>query len=210
MVAYAAVCGRPAFLGPPPAVIVAQASDPPPPPRSLRRDLPPEGEGAILQALAKDPADRFDDAEAAPASESPGAGQETDRVTSSAPAGPSWWLVAGLGAATLGAAAGATLFWRDAAELDEESTRLEDSTVPTSEEQQAVLAAARSKAEEAAGSRTWALVLGGAAAVSAGLLVWALVPLHAEQEAGARSRQAPTLRPVLAPGGAGWALEGSF
>ena len=64
MVAYAAVCGHAAFQGPAHAIVVAQASDPPPPPSMHRPDLPPGGEAAILRVLAKDPAARFDTAEA--------------------------------------------------------------------------------------------------------------------------------------------------
>jgi len=59
MVAYAMVCGRPAYTGHPHAVIFSHVTDTPRPPRELRPDLPPEAAAAILRALAKEPEDRF-------------------------------------------------------------------------------------------------------------------------------------------------------
>ena len=62
MVAYAMVCGRPAFVGPSQVVIIHQATEPPPPPRPIRPDLPVEAESALLRALAKQPSQRFESA----------------------------------------------------------------------------------------------------------------------------------------------------
>jgi serine/threonine-protein kinase len=62
---YEMVTGRPPFqadslMG----VVVKHITEPPPPPRQLNPDLPEALESAILTALAKAPADRFQTAEA--------------------------------------------------------------------------------------------------------------------------------------------------
>ncbi len=60
---YFALCGRPPFEGDTPIAIgFAQVHEAPRPPRELRAEIPVELEGAILQALNKDPAKRFNDA----------------------------------------------------------------------------------------------------------------------------------------------------
>jgi serine/threonine-protein kinase len=57
--AYHLVTGRPPFAGDNPIAIgFAHISEPPVAPRQLRKDVPAALEGAILAALAKDPADR--------------------------------------------------------------------------------------------------------------------------------------------------------
>jgi serine/threonine-protein kinase len=64
-VAYYLLTGRAPFLGPTAmAVMIAVARDPVTPPSRLRRGLPPDLEQVVLCCLAKEPADRFPDAEA--------------------------------------------------------------------------------------------------------------------------------------------------
>ena len=61
---YHMLCGRPPFTGDNPiAVSLAHAQDPVPPPTTLRPELSPAWEGYLLKALAKDPGDRFSDAQ---------------------------------------------------------------------------------------------------------------------------------------------------
>jgi eukaryotic-like serine/threonine-protein kinase len=58
-VAYEMLAGQPPFTGATPQAVVArQAQQPPPRVGVLRPDLPPHVEAVLLQALAKDPADR--------------------------------------------------------------------------------------------------------------------------------------------------------
>ncbi len=59
MVAYAMVCGEPAYKGNPTAVAMAHVLRTPAPPRSRRPDLPVGAEQAILRCLEKDPEHRF-------------------------------------------------------------------------------------------------------------------------------------------------------
>jgi serine/threonine-protein kinase len=63
-VAYALLTGRPPFDAPTAAeVMIAQVRDTVVPPSSLRPGVPADLERAVLRCLAKDPADRFPDAE---------------------------------------------------------------------------------------------------------------------------------------------------
>ncbi|HYF66349.1 MAG TPA: serine/threonine-protein kinase, partial [Herpetosiphonaceae bacterium] len=57
---YELLTGRLPFDDPDPlAVAMQQMTEPPPPPRQIAPDLPPEVEGVILRALAKEPAGRY-------------------------------------------------------------------------------------------------------------------------------------------------------
>ena len=63
-VAYALLTGRPPFDDDDPmAVMMAHARDPVVPPSQLRPDIPEDLERVVLRCLAKDPAERFPDAE---------------------------------------------------------------------------------------------------------------------------------------------------
>jgi serine/threonine protein kinase len=63
MVVYRLVTGRVAFIATSILELIRlQIQEPPPPPRALRPDLPEPAEAAILCALEKDPAKRFDSA----------------------------------------------------------------------------------------------------------------------------------------------------
>src|SRR5262249_36975914 len=63
-VAYALLPGRPPFDDDDPmAVMMAHARDPVIPPSQLRPDIPEDLERVVLRCLAKDPAERFPDAE---------------------------------------------------------------------------------------------------------------------------------------------------
>jgi serine/threonine-protein kinase len=63
-VAYFLLTGRPPFQGKSPmAVMIAHARDPAIPPSRLRTDVPDDLERVVLRCLAKDPADRYPDAE---------------------------------------------------------------------------------------------------------------------------------------------------
>jgi serine/threonine-protein kinase len=63
VLAYEMITGRPPFTHPKAAeVLLRHVRDRPPPPGTIRRDLPPAAEAAILKGLEKDPAARFDDA----------------------------------------------------------------------------------------------------------------------------------------------------
>ncbi|MCA9873993.1 MAG: serine/threonine protein kinase [Anaerolineales bacterium] len=59
VVAYRLLTGRVPFAGSTSATLYAHEYKPVPPPRSLRPDLPPAAEAALLKMLAKTPADRF-------------------------------------------------------------------------------------------------------------------------------------------------------
>jgi len=77
---YEMVTGRPPFqadslMG----VVVKHITEPPPPPRQFNPDLPKALENAILMALAKDPASRFQTAEAMVAAVVRGAGPVMER-----------------------------------------------------------------------------------------------------------------------------------
>ena len=79
---YEMVTGRPPFkadslMG----VVVKHITEPPPPPRQFNPDLPEALESVILKALAKDPASRFQTAEAMVAAIVRGAGPATERTT---------------------------------------------------------------------------------------------------------------------------------
>ena len=63
-VAYYLLTGHPPFDGVDGiAVMIAQARDPVVPPSRVRADLPEDLERVVLQCLAKDPTERFPDAE---------------------------------------------------------------------------------------------------------------------------------------------------
>jgi serine/threonine protein kinase len=62
VVAYEALTGHPPFHAETPAaVMLAQIQAPLPAPRSVNAELPESAEGALMKALAKEPADRFPD-----------------------------------------------------------------------------------------------------------------------------------------------------
>jgi serine/threonine-protein kinase len=64
-VAYALLTGRPPFeAGDGLAVLIAHARDPVVPPSRVRADIPEDLERVVLRCLAKDPDERFPDAEA--------------------------------------------------------------------------------------------------------------------------------------------------
>jgi serine/threonine protein kinase len=65
VVAYEMLTGAVPFKGSTYAVMMAHASSPPPPIRGSRPDCPPEVEEAVLRMLAKSPADRWPDLDAA-------------------------------------------------------------------------------------------------------------------------------------------------
>ncbi len=79
MVAYAMVCGQPAFPGRHAAAMMRHLTDDPEPPSAQRPELPPDAEAAILRALSKAPEARFAAVEAF-ASELSGALQDTTGV----------------------------------------------------------------------------------------------------------------------------------
>jgi serine/threonine-protein kinase len=63
-VAYYLLTGRPPFEGDDGlAVLIAHARDPVVPPSRVRADIPEDLERVVLRCLAKDPAERFPDAE---------------------------------------------------------------------------------------------------------------------------------------------------
>jgi serine/threonine-protein kinase len=65
IVLYHLVTGMLPFPDSTPSVVMQKhMNEPPPPPRTFRPDLPPEVEELVLKAIAKNPADRFYDAEA--------------------------------------------------------------------------------------------------------------------------------------------------
>ena len=65
LVLYEMLTGRVPFeADTPSAALMKQAYEPPPPPRTLNPELPVEVEHVLLKALAKDPGDRYQDAEA--------------------------------------------------------------------------------------------------------------------------------------------------
>src|SRR2546429_815682 len=64
-VLYEMLAGHPPFLGTTPQEVLARHTlDPVPPLRTIRREVPPAVEQAVLRALAKSPADRFPSAAA--------------------------------------------------------------------------------------------------------------------------------------------------
>jgi serine/threonine protein kinase len=78
-VAYALLTGRPPFDAPTAnQVMIAQVRDPVVPPSILRSDVPADMERAVLRCLAKDPADRFPDAE------------DLERALAACPASADW------------------------------------------------------------------------------------------------------------------------
>ncbi len=58
VLAFELLCGRPPFTGVLPRLVYAHLHEPPPSPSSLRPDLPPELDAAVLAALAKRPEHR--------------------------------------------------------------------------------------------------------------------------------------------------------
>jgi eukaryotic-like serine/threonine-protein kinase len=62
-VAYYLLTGRPPFEGSTIGVLIAHARDPVAPPSRIRDDVPEDLERVVLRCLAKDPSDRFRDAE---------------------------------------------------------------------------------------------------------------------------------------------------
>jgi len=86
--AYYLLTGRSPFAGRPPLrMLAAHQYEPAAPPRHLRPDLPPDLEAVVLRCLAKDPAERYPDAESLEAAliACPCAGSW------SAQAAESWW-----------------------------------------------------------------------------------------------------------------------
>jgi len=59
IVSYEMLAGRPPFTGNPLSIILAHASQEPPPLRSLRADIPPWVEAAVLRALDKEAGNRY-------------------------------------------------------------------------------------------------------------------------------------------------------
>ncbi len=64
IVAYEILTGRVPFSGNTPQLIVAHTQTPPPPPCSIMPSLPPEIDGFMARALAKNPTDRYPTGEA--------------------------------------------------------------------------------------------------------------------------------------------------
>jgi eukaryotic-like serine/threonine-protein kinase len=62
VVLYELLAGKPPFVGDTMSVVMDHIQMPPPPLRQLRPDLPPDVEAVVQQALAKDPAARFNSA----------------------------------------------------------------------------------------------------------------------------------------------------
>ena len=91
IVLYELLTGRVPFDADTPfAVVLKHISEPLPPPRSLRPDLPMGLERVLLKALAKDPAERFQDAAAfgAAVREQAGAGGASTNLRLATPANP--------------------------------------------------------------------------------------------------------------------------
>ena len=118
--------------------------------------------------------------------------------------GPNWWLVGGLGALAVGAAAGALVLRTDAVGLEDEALGLEETPVATPAEQREAAARTRSKRDDAAGLRTWALGVGVTGMAAAGVAVWLALSSGGAETA---VRTWPTVTPTLAPEGWGIVLR---
>ncbi|MEP6686846.1 MAG: protein kinase [Gemmatimonadales bacterium] len=105
-VLYEMVAGRPPFTGATPHAVVARhLTEPPPPIRPGNRRVSPALERAILTAMAKDPADRFETAAAFAAA--------LDQVEAEAPErSRTRWVLLGLALALVALAAGTLLIRR--------------------------------------------------------------------------------------------------
>src|SRR2546422_2053179 len=105
-VVYEMLAGAPPFTGPSAQAVLARHTlDPVPPLRTVRKAVPPAVEQAVMKALEKVPADRFQTAAQLAAALQSGATQRTPRRVRRR------WRALGFGAALTGAVAG-VLLWR--------------------------------------------------------------------------------------------------